>query len=185
MQHSIEQISAQFQLGALVQLAIQITNKPMALKSLFLISLLLVGFAVAPTIAQLGGLGNLLGGLIDIRGVLFCTANGNANDTSTPVFPNAVVELQCGNTVVSSTTTNGAGTFTFLLDPLTTLLPSLLNNCMLVVKTPLSACNAALPAGILQSPLQFLGKTLLGILGVLNLGPTGFSLIPSSPMVIP
>ncbi|XP_058076562.1 phylloplanin-like [Magnolia sinica] len=157
-----------------------IKNKPMALKSLLFGSLLLVGVAAPLAVAQLGGLGNLLGGLINIRGTIFCTVNGNANGTSTPVFPNAQVQLQCGNTVTSSTTTNSAGLFTMLLDPLTTLLSSLLNDCKLVVNTPLSTCNAMLPTGLLQSPLQFLGKTLQGILGILNVGPAGFSLIPSN-----
>ncbi|RWR94182.1 Pollen Ole e 1 allergen/extensin [Cinnamomum micranthum f. kanehirae] len=153
----------------------------MALKSLLFFSLLLVVMVAAPAVAQLG-LGNLLG-LINIQGTLFCTGNGNANSSSvsTPVFPNAVVQLQCGNTgtVVSSTTTNSAGVFKILLDPLTMLLSSLLSDCKLVVNTPLTNCNSVLPIGILQSPLQFLGRTLLGVLGIVNIGAAGFSLVPA------
>ncbi|XP_077239907.1 phylloplanin-like [Tasmannia lanceolata] len=154
----------------------------MASKSLLFLSLFLVGVAVPMAQAQLGGLGGLLG-LINISGTVFCTANGNmgTNGQATPAFSNALVQLQCGasKTVVSSATTNGSGVFSILLDPITMLLSSLLNNCNLVVNTPLSSCNSALPStGILQSPLQFVTRTLAGLLSIVNLGAGGFNFLP-------
>ncbi|XWS53598.1 hypothetical protein CRYUN_Cryun10bG0015100 [Craigia yunnanensis] len=74
--------------------------------------------------AQLGGLIGGLLGLIKIQ--------------------DALVQLQCGGNVVS--TTNESGIFSILLDPLQFLLPSLLNNCSIAVKTPLSNCNSLLPS---------------------------------------
>ncbi|XWS08583.1 hypothetical protein CRYUN_Cryun40dG0014700 [Craigia yunnanensis] len=129
---------------------------------------------------QLGGLISGLLGLIKIQGTLFCTVDGNmgVNGTATPVFPNALVQLQCGGNVVSSSTTNGSGIFSILLDPLQFLLPSLLNNCNLAVRTPLSNCNATLPSvGGLFSSLKVLGNTLVGLLNITNLVPTGFGLL--------
>ncbi|XP_039058247.1 phylloplanin-like isoform X2 [Hibiscus syriacus] len=130
--------------------------------------------------AQLGGLVSGLLGLIKIQGTLFCSLDGNmgANGTATPVFPSALVQLQCGGIVVSSSTTNGNGIFSILLDPLQFLVPSLLNNCNLAVKTPLSNCNASLPSvGGLFSNLQLVGNTLIGLLNITNIVPVGFGLL--------
>lgn len=57
----------------------------MALKALFLISILVVGCVVPMVQGQLLG----LLGLLRIQGILYCTANGNVgvNGTTTPVFP--------------------------------------------------------------------------------------------------
>ncbi|OVA02629.1 Pollen Ole e 1 allergen/extensin [Macleaya cordata] len=152
----------------------------MAFKSFLFVSLLIAAMAAPQAKAQLGGLGGLLG-LIRIQGTLFCSANGNmgVNGTSTPVFPNAVVQLQCGTgNVVSSATTNSGGVFSILLDPLQSLLSSLLSNCSLVVNTPLSTCNSNLPTGgILTSPLQLIGKTVSGLLNIVNIIPGGFNLL--------
>ncbi|XP_068658220.1 phylloplanin-like [Aristolochia californica] len=152
----------------------------MASKCLLLLLVLLVSVASLPAEAQLGG----LLGLIRVRGTVFCTVDGNigASGTATPAFATAQVQLLCGATkqVISTTTTDSNGVFSILLDPLTLLLSSLLNDCKLVVATPLSTCDASLPVGgILQSPLQFLGKTLQGFLSILNIIPGGFSFLPS------
>ncbi|KAK6265379.1 hypothetical protein QUC31_016216 [Theobroma cacao] len=158
----------------------------MALKTLMYVCLLVAAMALAAPMAeaQLGGLISGLLGLIRIQGTVFCTMDGNmgVNGTATPVFPNALVQLQCGaGNVVSSATTNGSGVFSILLDPLQFLLPSLLNNCNLAVKTPLSNCNAALPSiGGLISSLQSLGSTLVGLLNIINIVPAGFRLLPST-----
>ncbi|KAK1291552.1 hypothetical protein QJS10_CPB17g01261 [Acorus calamus] len=153
----------------------------MAAKSLLFVAVVLILVGSMETQmakAQLGLIGGLLG-LIRINGTVFCTIDSTTIST-TPVFANAQVQLQCGDGVVSSTTTNGSGVFTILLNPLTTLLSSLLNNCNLVVNTPLATCNVGLPTtGILQSPLQLIGRTVSGLLGIVNLGATGFSFIPS------
>ncbi|CBI22995.3 hypothetical protein VitviT2T_006016 [Vitis vinifera] len=154
----------------------------MALKSLLFFSLL-VAVAAAPVAeAQLG---NIIGSILDlirIQGNLFCTANGNmgVNGTATPVFPNAPVQLQCGaGNVISSATTNSAGLFSILLDPLQFLLSSLLTNCNLVVNTPLSTCNSGLPSsGALLSPLRLIGNTLQGPLHITNIIPANFVFLP-------
>ncbi|PHT60021.1 Phylloplanin [Capsicum baccatum] len=67
---------------------------------------------------------------------------------------------EAGN-VVSSTTTDGSGVFSLILDPITNILSSLLSNCSLAVTTPLSTCNASSPSvGVLQSRRQLVGKTI-------------------------
>nr|VDC77323.1 unnamed protein product [Brassica rapa] len=135
-----------------------------------------------------GGLGGLLGGgggggvlggilgLINIQGVLRCSANGNV---SAPAFVNAGVQLQCGgqNNVVSTSTTNAAGLFSMLVNPIQLVLSTLLSDCQVAVTTPLSTCNAALPTGqLLSSSLAMVGETVSGLLRVANLRPTGFTL---------
>ncbi|KAL5541875.1 hypothetical protein UlMin_009585 [Ulmus minor] len=160
----------------------------MALKS-FLFVFLLVGVMAAPIAeAQLGGLGGLGGivggllGLIRIQGSVSCSLNGgiNANGIAAPAFPNALVQLQCGNgTVVSSSTTNSGGIFSMVLDPFQFILSSLLTDCRLAVATPLASCNASLPSvGGLLSPLQFIGNTLNGLLNIANIIPAGFKFQP-------
>ncbi|GMN62394.1 hypothetical protein TIFTF001_031489 [Ficus carica] len=155
-------------------------------KSLVCVMGVLVAAIVAAPIAeaQLGGIiGGVLSNILRIQGTIFCTLNGRigVNGTSTPVFPNALVQLQCANgNVVSSATTNSSGIFSILLDPLTVLLTSLLQGCRLVVGTPLSSCNSALPStGGLFSPLQLIGNTLLGLLNIINIAPAGFLFSPN------
>ncbi|KAH7513381.1 phylloplanin [Ziziphus jujuba] len=154
----------------------------MALKLLFLVCLMVAVMAAPMAEAQLGIISSLLG-LIRIQGTLYCTPNGNmgVNGTSTPVFSNALVQLQCGSgNVVSSATTNSSGIFSIVLDPLHFVLSSLLSDCKLVVSTPLSTCNASLPsAGGLLSSLQFIGNTVLGLLNISNIIPSGFQFLPS------
>ncbi|CAA3033363.1 Hypothetical predicted protein [Olea europaea subsp. europaea] len=132
---------------------------------------------IAPVIieAQQGLLGNLLG-LISIKGTVFCTVNG----TATPVFPNALLQLQCGaGNIVASATTNSSGQFSIALNPLLNVLSTLLSNCRLVVKTPLSTCNANLPSveGLISS-LKFVGTTLVGLLNIAEIVPAGFQFLP-------
>ncbi|KAK4713877.1 hypothetical protein R3W88_019784 [Solanum pinnatisectum] len=152
----------------------------MASSKIFLIFFLAALIATPVVVAQLGG---LLGGLlapINVDGVLFCSINGKIdvlNGATTPIFPNASVQLRCGaGNVVSSTTTNGSGAFSLVLNPVQNILSSLLSNCNIVVTTPLSTCNASLPsAGVLQSPLQIVGRTAGGLV---NLATGVFQLIP-------
>ncbi|OWM74065.1 hypothetical protein CDL15_Pgr008376 [Punica granatum] len=150
------------------------------------LSLLFIALAVASAIltgqkadAQLlGPIGGLLG-LLRIDGILFCSLNGSANVTATPIFPNAAVQLKCGGAVISTSITNASGAFSFMLNPLQFLVSNVLNNCQLTVTTPLSTCNAALPSlGQLVSPLQSLGSTIIGLLNVTQLIPGGFQLLP-------
>ena len=82
--------------------------------------------------------------------------------------------------MVSTSTTNGSGMFSILLDPLNYILSSILSDCNLKVDTPLIRCNSSLPAlGGLLSPLQFIGNTALGaLLSVANIIPAGFRFVP-------
>ncbi|CAI9771069.1 unnamed protein product [Fraxinus pennsylvanica] len=154
----------------------------MALKPNLLIILMAVAI-IAPVLveAQQGLLGNLLG-LISINGTVFCTVDGNIglNGTSTPVFPNALVQLQCGaGHIVASATTNSSGQFSIALNPLLNILSTLLSNCSLVVKTPLSTCNANLPSvGGLISSLKFVRTTLVGLLNIAEIVPASFQFLP-------
>ncbi|KAG6756961.1 hypothetical protein POTOM_037260 [Populus tomentosa] len=155
----------------------------MAFKTFLFVSLVSAAILAAPVAeAQPGLIGSLLG-LIRIQGTLFCTADGNmgANGTATPVFPNALVQLQCRGNVVSTSTTNGSGMFSILLDPLNYILSSVLSECNLKVDTPLISCNSSLPAvGGLLSPLRFIGNTALGaLLSVANIIPAGFRFVIS------
>ncbi|KAH6769678.1 Pollen Ole e 1 allergen and extensin family protein [Perilla frutescens var. hirtella] len=160
----------------------------MASKSLLLLSLLIACIALPFAQAQLSlgvlaALGELLTQLgnglclLKIQDILYCTPTGNlgVNATTTPVFPNALVQLRCGGNVVSSTTTDGSGLFSILLDPVNFLLSTVLSSCKLVVNTPLASCNTSLPSvGSLVSDLQFVGNTLIGLLNISNLIPMGF-----------
>ncbi|KAI8566051.1 hypothetical protein RHMOL_Rhmol02G0009300 [Rhododendron molle] len=145
--------------------------------SLLFVSLMVVAMAAAPMAeAQLGLISGLLG-LIKIDGLVRCSVN--ASTTTAPAFPNALVQLQCGSgNVVSSATTNGSGLFSIVLDPLQFLLSTLLTGCNLVVKTPLSTCDSTLPGvGGLISSLQLIGNTLLGLLNITNIVPSGFNFL--------
>ncbi|XP_062108732.1 phylloplanin-like [Humulus lupulus] len=151
----------------------------MALK-MSVVFVICVLFAASMAEAQLGEIISHLLGLIRVQGTVFCTANGRVNSTSasTPVFSNALVQLQCNGNVVSSTTTNNAGVFSMLLDPVQLVLSSLQSQCKLVVTTPLSTCNATLPSdGVLISLLQTLGTIVSGLLNITTLGPSGFNFL--------
>ncbi|KAL7104917.1 hypothetical protein ACP275_07G012400 [Erythranthe tilingii] len=154
----------------------------MGLKSplvMFSFFLLVVGITIMP-LAEAQLLGGILGplfGLLRIQGIVYCTPNGNigVNGTATPAFPNALVQLRCGGSVISTATTNGSGVFSILLDPLNFILSTVLSGCGLAVNTPLASCNASLPSvGGLVSNLQFIGNTVAGLLNVGNLIPSGF-----------
>ncbi|XP_038976449.1 phylloplanin-like [Phoenix dactylifera] len=144
----------------------------MALRTFLFAMVLLAGVCAPVAQAQLGR--------ILINGIVPCGNSTKTSTKTTPVFPNALVQLQCGGSVVSSATTNDDGVFTMTLNLLTTLLSTLLSGCNLVVDTPLSNCDASLPSGgILQSALQLLtGGLVGGILGgVINIIPAGFNLV--------
>ncbi|XP_030974070.1 phylloplanin-like [Quercus lobata] len=108
----------------------------------------------------------------------FVPCSLGANVTATPPFPNAQVQLRCGaGNVVASTTTNASGVFSFSLDSTRVFLSAKahLSNCNLVVITPLSTCSSTLPAvGVLESPIQFIGFSLLRGHIALIFRPLGF-----------
>ncbi|GAY35875.1 hypothetical protein CUMW_019110, partial [Citrus unshiu] len=148
------------------------------LKSLVYAVILVAAMATLTADAQGGVIGTLLG-LIHNEGTLYCTVNGNIGDLgqATPVFPNAKVQLQCGGNVNSTAVTSESGSFSIVLDPVQIVVSSLLNDCCLVLKTPLATRNSNPPsAGDLFSPLTIVGNTLLGIL----LKPVGFQSMPQS-----
>lgn len=93
----------------------------------------------------------------------------------------AEVQLHCGGKVLYSATTDGAGMFSMMMDPLLYDLSSLLSGCNLAVATPLSKCNSKLPSvGGLISTLRFVGISLVGTQTVANITPTGFQFVPST-----
>ncbi|XP_071691903.1 phylloplanin-like [Rutidosis leptorrhynchoides] len=146
------------------------------MKSVVLVTLLIFVIAATQIEAQLGLLS-----VINVAGNLFCSLNGNAvanATTPTPAFQNALVQVSCGGNVIASALTNQQGQYNIVLNSPVQALSALLSNCNLVVATPLSSCNASLPSlGNLQSPLVFLGNTLRGLLNIVNLVPTVFTLI--------
>ncbi|XP_022138800.1 phylloplanin-like [Momordica charantia] len=142
-------------------------------------SMVILGMA-SVSLSQLDLIRSLLG-LTHVQGTLYCTLNGNfISGLLTPTFPNAGVEMQCGSgTVISSVKTDTSGRFSMLLDAPLLLLSFLLDNCSLVVTTPLADCDAALPSfGGLISPLQRIGNTFLGLFNVTNIVPLGFRFLP-------
>ncbi|CAI9779751.1 unnamed protein product [Fraxinus pennsylvanica] len=126
-----------------------------------------------------------------INGTLFCTVNGSlgVNGSATPVFPNALVQLQCGggNTVVASATTNSAGMFAInlnfnILGPSPVTLANLLGGrCRLRVATPLVSCNSTLPPGnLVSAPLRLIVTASNGLIIIFRFGTTGFTLTASN-----
>ncbi|KAL8210165.1 hypothetical protein R6Q57_006897 [Mikania cordata] len=149
----------------------------MAMKSILIMALLVVSVA-SEAEAQL--IPNLLG-LLNIRGTVLCSANGNAianATTPTPPFANALVQLSCDGNVISSALTNGSGIFSIVLSPLPFLLTNLLSSCNVVVASPLSSCNSSLSStGVLRAPLQLAGTVVRGLLSILNIIPGTFQLV--------
>ncbi|XP_056844611.1 phylloplanin-like [Raphanus sativus] len=160
--------------------------------SLILMCLIVVSPIANAQLGGLGGLGGLLGGLLgsitsifNIQGLLRCSVTGTVstnNVTSVPPpFPNAGIVLQCAGQNVSSTTTNANGVFS--LPTMGTIFsPSTLLNsgCRIIVTTPLTSCNASLPAGgLLMAPLALLGATSSNGLSILDLVPGLFSVVPN------
>ncbi|KAK7303776.1 hypothetical protein RJT34_14692 [Clitoria ternatea] len=148
----------------------------------FIAFLLIAAMAIPQAKPQLGLLRDLLGS-VNIQGTVFCTFKDNVaiDATTTPVFPNAQVELMCGEKVFSSATTGGDGKFSIMMNPLVLDLSSIVTGCNLVVDTPLSKCNSKLPsAGGLISTLQFVGVNRVGTQTITNIIPSGFRFLPLS-----
>lgn len=153
------------------------------LKSVLFVLVMIIGVGAPLMVeAQLVTIDNLLS-LIKIQGTVFCTANGNIgiNATATPIFPNASVQLRCENgNIVSTTTTNNMGIFSILLNPLEFLVSMITKRCNVVVTTPLSNCNATLPSiGGLLSSMDFAGRTMEGLINMLNVVPNEFQYLES------
>uniref|UniRef100_A0A1S3Y5D0 Phylloplanin-like n=1 Tax=Nicotiana tabacum TaxID=4097 RepID=A0A1S3Y5D0_TOBAC len=85
-------------------------------------------------------------------------------------FADASVQLRCGaRNVISSTITNRSGVISLVMDSHVNTLPLLLINCLLVVATPLSTCNASLPSvGLLASSLNLVNIGIGGVGGVIS-----------------
>ncbi|XP_047155689.1 phylloplanin-like [Vigna umbellata] len=140
--------------------------------------LLIAAMAIPQTKAQLGFLSGLLGSVSNIQGTVFCTSKDNVSvkAPSNPVFPDAEVQLVCGEKEFSKATTNADGKFSITMDPLLLDISSLLNGCNLVVDTPLSNCNTKLPSsGTLISNLSIVATPTIA-----KIIPSGFHYVPST-----
>ncbi|KAJ1699357.1 hypothetical protein LUZ63_007869 [Rhynchospora breviuscula] len=145
----------------------------MAVKVYVLLAMLVFAGVVMPIAhAQLGGLlGGILSSVLSVNGVVPCSIGGDSsNSSTTSVFPNAGVQLKCGDNVVGSTTTNSNGAFSIV--GLLTLV-NLLGSCKIIVTTPLASCNVSLPTGFLTAPLD----PISNLLGIIKLVPGVFSLV--------
>ncbi|KAL0414752.1 UNVERIFIED_CONTAM: hypothetical protein Sradi_1676900 [Sesamum radiatum] len=157
----------------------------MALKSLVLVSLLVA--AVAAPMAQAQITASTHGptfGVVHADISLYCTPDGNIGPLgeATPPFPNAMVQLQCGDgTIVATATTNSFG-IAYLHSgpiPLFPFFPQLESDCKLIVNTTLSTCNSSLPStGCLQSALAFIETFAFGSFIVSCFKATGFTFFP-------
>ncbi|CAN6206458.1 unnamed protein product [Urochloa humidicola] len=117
------------------------------------------------------GIGKL--GRLVITGVVPCNTGSLIDIATSPVFPNADVELRCAGKVVAGATTNTNGSFAMELD-MTSALAAFIGGCTLAVDTPLVKCNADLTdVGTLVSYLQGPLTRLIG--GIFHLFPAGFS----------
>ncbi|CAN6219922.1 unnamed protein product [Urochloa humidicola] len=138
---------------------------------LLLAAVAVVAAACVVGTAEGGRLGKL--GRLVITGVVPCNTGSLIDIATSPVFPNADVELRCAGKVVAGATTNTNGTFSMELD-MTSALAAFIGGCTLAVDTPLVKCNADLTdAGTLVSYLQGPLTRLIG--GVFHLFPAGFS----------
>nr|XP_023901319.1 phylloplanin-like [Quercus suber]XP_023921256.1 phylloplanin-like [Quercus suber] len=156
----------------------------MALKLVLFVSVMVAALALPIAKAQLSI--NPSTGLGVVVQVLpsFVPCSLGANVTANPGFPNAQVQLQCGaGNVVARNTTNGSGIFSLSVDFARVVISATirLSDCNLVVVTPLSTCNARLPAvGVLQSAIQFV-RTDVSIGRVVFIyRPVGFRYISST-----
>ncbi|GJN10699.1 hypothetical protein PR202_ga28816 [Eleusine coracana subsp. coracana] len=123
---------------------------------------------------KLRGLGKLgkVGRLV-ITGVVPCNTGSLIDIATSPLFPNADVELRCMGKMVAGATTNTNGSFTIEAD-MTNALLAFIGGCTLVVDTPLIKCNADLKdVGALVSYLQGPLTRLIG--DIFHLFPAGFS----------
>lgn len=82
----------------------------------------------------------------------------------------ALVVVRCFGITVGAAVTNATGGFNIVLTAAQAILTNLLSPvCNIQVGTPLVNCNASLPStGILQAPLQQVGTTTVGALGVVT-----------------
>ncbi|KAK1407016.1 hypothetical protein QVD17_38626 [Tagetes erecta] len=118
----------------------------MAMKSIILITVLIVVLAATQVVAQ-----TLADPEIDISGTVPCSVTGSiaVNGTNRPPpFPNAVVQLSCDGSVRATAITNETGAFTMTVsrNQVPNDLNALLSSCMVVVATPLSTCDPTLPS---------------------------------------
>ncbi|XP_011089205.1 phylloplanin-like [Sesamum indicum] len=123
-------------------------------------------------------------GIVHVNGTLYCTADGSPgpNETATPVFSNAAVQVACSNDVVfnspSNATSNGNGVYLVVLlpRPSPSIVASVVSNCRLFVRTPLSTCNPSLPSAALVSSLRFVRSVQVGFAWITYMVATGFTL---------
>ncbi|KAG8363105.1 hypothetical protein BUALT_BualtUnG0004100 [Buddleja alternifolia] len=149
----------------------------MALKTLLIFVFVAI---IATSIAE----AQSLLGIVQVNGTLYCSPNGSpsANGNTSPVFPNAIVQVTCPTDVVidspaSNTTTNTNGVYRITLFPQNNATAnSLVSNCRLFVLTPLSNCNPALPSAGLVSNLRFVRTVQISFLRSTYMVAAGFTL---------
>lgn len=101
-----------------------------------------------------------------------------------PVFlcVDAAVQVACSNDVVfnspSNATSNGNGVYLVVLlpRPSPSIVASVVSNCRLFVRTPLSTCNPSLPSAALVSSLRFVRSVQVGFAWITYMVATGFTL---------
>ncbi|KAF7082718.1 hypothetical protein CFC21_086577 [Triticum aestivum] len=123
----------------------------MATKSLLLPALLALAVSLAPHGAEAGKQPPMA----IVSGVVLCSAGNSINATAAPPFRNTVVRLVCGRNVMASATADHTGAYTMNMGRVTSSLLAM-NQCKVVVVTPLAACNASLASitGTLAAPVQ-------------------------------
>ncbi|KAF5798808.1 putative phylloplanin [Helianthus annuus] len=144
------------------------------MKSIILITIFVVVLGSSQTKAQLPSLSLNNDGLVNVSGIIYCSVNSTIvvnGSNPTPPFPNALVLLVCGENLIASTMTNGIGAFNITLRGSPLRVTSLLSSCKVVVATPPSICNAALPAKPLKASLRYVGSNIVGLSKVTTLTP--------------
>ncbi|KAL8263691.1 hypothetical protein R6Q59_021821 [Mikania micrantha] len=139
----------------------------MAMKYISLIIVLVVVLVTPQAEAQQLVSPSGLTTMLHVSGDVGCSLDGSINPA--PPFPNALVNLVCGGSVIASNTTNQSGAFTILLTVLQTTITDLSSGaCKIVVDTPLATCNASLPStGTLEAPLQIVENIVNGLFNTL------------------
>ena len=91
----------------------------------------------------------------------------------------AEIQVTCGGQMVSNASTNDNGGFVFYMDSQHYTVPIILKSCNLLVFSPYikSKCPNS-PVGHLESPLKYIGETVVGDLKIANISPVGFHIVP-------
>ncbi|PIM97432.1 hypothetical protein CDL12_30098 [Handroanthus impetiginosus] len=131
-----------------------IPTKTMGLKAilhLVLVALMAIAIAEAQNPIE----------MVRVNGTLYCSRGGGpgGSGNSAPVFPDAQVEIFCMANVISNSPvrtknkSDGAYVLTLTPQPSATI-ESIIANCRIFVRTPVSSCNAELASAGFASNMQ-------------------------------